>query len=305
MGGRVIWGSVAGLVVAAVAFAGCGGGAATQSRGTTTATREGAASQRCPPDGATRLSDGRHALAHDGVERSYLVDVPTEAAGSPMPLIVALHGHGSSAAELEAKTHLGAVGAEDGYLVVTPDALNRPARWNFDRRPDGPDDFGFIDALVTRLEHQVCIDPARVFVAGSSNGAAFAGLLTCTPPYRFAAVAMVIATVPTTGCRADATPSVLTIRGTEDAHVPFDGTPAAIAQDAERHGCDPEPAIDHPAPDVQRTRYDGCRNGGAVVLDAVIGGTHAWPAPGPDDATGHYRATDQVLAFFSQVEAAN
>lgn len=291
------------VVLALLAPAGCASDGGSESAGApttmTSVPTTTSAPARCAatdPDGPRA---GRRTLAHDGVERSYLIHLPDSAATrEPRPLIIELHGYASSAEDLEARTGLGAKGAARGAVVVTPDGLGSPARWNFDRRPDGPDDYGFIDALVTDLEARYCIDPDRVFVVGSSNGAAFAGFLACTEPYRFAAVAMVIATAPTTGCPDAHRPSVLTIRGTADAHVPFAGTPELVAEEAERAGCDAEPRTEHPASDVDRTRYTGCRAGREVVLDAVNGGTHRWPVPAPGSADGSYDATDEVLSFF-------
>ncbi|MEZ5137665.1 MAG: hypothetical protein R2702_04225 [Acidimicrobiales bacterium] len=50
---------------------------------------------------------------------------------------------------------------------------------------------------------------------------------------------------------------MLTIRGTADAHVPFAGTPDAVADEAARSGCDPTPRVEAPAPGVERTRFVG------------------------------------------------
>lgn len=269
------------------------GAAGTEPPATTAPT-----TPACPTPGAVGLAAGEHRLTVDGVERSYLLDLPAETPRDhPLPLIVQLHGHGGSAAQLEERTHLGERGAAGGSAVVTPDALGTPARWNFDRRADGPDDFAYIEALVTALGEQLCVDPDRTFVAGSSNGAAFAGLLACTEPYRFAAVAMVIATVPS-GCPDEVTPAVITIRGTADTRVPFDGTPALVAGIADHDGCDPEPVTGSPADGVDRTTYGGCRAGSEVVLDAVVGAPHAWPVDA--GAAGDYQATDEILAFFAR-----
>src|SRR5919109_1207945 len=130
-----------------------------------------------PPRGAP---DVPRALRSGGDERRYLLSVPE---GDPpaggFPLVVSLHGHGSSAGEHEANTSLAAEARARGFVVATPDALGDPARWNFDSRPDGPDDYAFVAGLIDDLEREVCIDPARVHLAGSSNGAAFAGFLAC------------------------------------------------------------------------------------------------------------------------------
>jgi polyhydroxybutyrate depolymerase len=291
------------VVLVALAALGCGAGPTD-----TTSPPPGSPPSNTAPPGCAVAdpgfgSDGRRTITVDGTERSYLVRVPAgREPGARSPLILALHGFGGSADELEDTTHLGADGSARGALVVIPDAATAPARWNFDRRPGQPDDFAIVDTLVADLIERACVDPARVSVAGSSNGAAFAGLLACTDPYRFAAVAMVIATVPS-GCPDTVTPSVLTIRGTADTHVRYDGTPELVATIAERAGCDASPTREPVATDVERTRYTGCRNGAVVVLDSVIDGPHAWPGSRGTDPAGGYGATATILDFLDQTVA--
>jgi polyhydroxybutyrate depolymerase len=283
------------------------GADAPESAATTTAEPGGPKTTdlACSPPTAEASPGGQRTLTVDGTERSYQLTLPDGIEQRAMvPLIVTLHGFGGSAAEFDDHTQLAGRGAARGAIVVTPDALGAPARWNFDRRPSGPDDYAFIDALLVDLAHRFCIDPDRTFVAGSSNGAAFAGLLACTEPYRFAAVAMVIATVPS-GCPDTVEPAVMIIRGTADAHVPYDGTPEMIAGYADRYGCDQPPVTEVPADGVERTRYTGCRRGSEVVLDAVVGGTHSWPGSTEtstaDTVTaGAYQATDEILDFFER-----
>lgn len=244
-------------------------------------------------------TEGRHRITVQGTERSYLLMLPDalDPAGSA-PLVVALHGFGSSAEEFEDRTGLGAAGAARGAVVAVPDATGPPSRWNFDRRADGPDDFAFLDVLITQLTERLCLDPERIAVAGSSNGAAFAGLYACSDDHTVVAVAMVIATVPP-ACPDTVTPAVLTVRGTADTHVPFPGTAEVVAAIASHHGCGASPTFEAPTADVARTRYTGCRDDREVVLDAVVGGTHSWPG-GRGATPAGYDATLEVLDFFDR-----
>jgi polyhydroxybutyrate depolymerase len=218
---------------------------------------------------------------------------------------VNLHGHGGSAGEHDANTAMGSRGPARGFVVATPEALGEPRRWNFDRRPTGTDDYRFIEELVDVLVDRACVDPERVFVAGSSNGAAFAGFLACTPPFRFAAVAMVIATVPST-CPPEVTPSVLTIRGTADTTVPYGNAVGFVRSHAAHHRCPDPPLEDEPRPGVRRMRFAGCAGGAEVVLLTVVGGAHAWPGgaravarQGPAAETA-LSATDEALDLFER-----
>jgi polyhydroxybutyrate depolymerase len=253
--------------------------------------------------------DGPPTRRAGDADRSYLLAVPDDAppAGG-FPLVVSLHGHGSSGVEHEANTGLAAAGRARGAVVATPDGLGDPARWNFDRRVDGPDDYTFVTGLIDELVRTACVDPARVFLAGSSNGAAFAGFLACTGDVDVAAVAMVIATVPPT-CHPDRRPSALTIRGTADATVAYAGSEDMVAEWADHDGCGATARTDEPSSGVTRTSYTDCPDGRRAEHIAIADGIHAWPGtpaaagnPANSPAGATFPATDTVLAFFDRVD---
>jgi polyhydroxybutyrate depolymerase len=224
------------------------------------------------------------------------------------------HGFASNGATEEANTSLGLEGTARGYIVVTPSSV--PPDWNEFSAPDRADDFGFVHALVEDLQTRLCVDTARLYAAGHSNGSAFVGFLACKPPLAFAAIAMVSATIPSL-CPDDAGPSVFVVAGTADPLVPYDGGSVAgsttqipaVLDTMHGYGahyrCNPQPVQDTPVDGVQRTRYQGCVRGVAVVLDTIVGGTHYWPG-GPDarndpsnSQAGHsFDATAAVLDFF-------
>jgi polyhydroxybutyrate depolymerase len=270
------------------------------------------ADPECSPPNEPPVSDAAlQGLYHDGGERQYLLAVPEGYDGTEaVPLLFSFHGHGGDAVGHEANTSLAAAGAARGFVVVTPTGLGDPARWNLDRRPDGPDDHGFVRALLAHLDRTLCLDPDRTYLAGHSNGSGFAGLLACEEPQRFAGVAMVSGTAPPT-CPDGVAPATLVIAGTDDATVPYLGgpvgdVPEVVAGYAERYGCAP-PVEAEPQPGIEQVRYEPCRDGGAVVLDTVVGGVHVWPgsrnaieqADG-SEAGRAFSATDEVLDFFEQ-----
>lgn len=89
------------------------------------------------------------------------------------------------------------VAEENGLLVAYPEAAgdywntpnSPPAYWNV---PDVP----FVDAVVDDVDGRYGVDRARVYVAGSSNGAVFAQLVACTRGDRIAGLAVVGAGAP-------------------------------------------------------------------------------------------------------------
>ncbi len=191
-----------------------------------------------------------------------------------VPLVFDFHGFVGNKEQQEANTGLAREGSARGFVVVTPDSLGNPMQWNEFAAPTDADDFGFVGALLTDLEHRLCIDATRVFAAGHSNGAAFSGFLVCKPPYRFAAVAMVSATTPTS-CPEGVSPSALAIAGTADPQVPYAGgqvgdspvhIPAAtttITAYATQYGCRQPGEQGTVAPGVTSLSFRGCQDGDA------------------------------------------
>jgi polyhydroxybutyrate depolymerase len=301
------------MVVALGAAAGC---ASAEGADRDPATRTAPApsstkrtASRCTPARPAQPSNAVQHFAFDGHDRTYLLAVPVAHDGTVRrPLIFDFHGWGSNKETFEAETQLGRNGAARGVYVVTPEALGDPTRWNWDSRADGPDDFGFVHALLADLEQRLCVDAARVYAAGHSNGAAFAGILPCKAPYEFAAAASASATVPS-WCPGGVTPSMLTVRGTADPQVRYDraAVDGVVATWVKRDGCATTPRRDQPIDGVLRVRYDRCTQGAEVMLDTIVGGVHVWagsPAaqtkPGNSDAGRRFSATTAVLDLFAR-----
>jgi polyhydroxybutyrate depolymerase len=306
------------VLLAALALVACssgGGAGAGNAGGPDGATTDaGAAPPDCDPPRPAAPTDAAQSFRFGDQTRAYLLALPDDYDGTTAyPLVVSFHGFSSNKEGQNAYAAMAEKGTARGYIVVTPDALGEPRDWNYFGNPARADDFGFVDALVVDLSERLCIDADRVYAAGHSAGSAFAGFLQCRAPYRFAAVAMVAAFIPTT-CPVDqATPSVIAFHGTADPAVPYDGGsvgggPAGIPpvlqtleQYADAYGCDRPPAEDEPAAGVETDTLTGCAGGSEVVLYTIVGGTHDWPgnAVWPAASGGQaYPATDAILDFF-------
>ncbi|MDQ2678767.1 MAG: plasmid partitioning protein [Actinomycetota bacterium] len=268
-----------------------------------------------PADGLTTTPTPQE-VTFDGAVRRFTIAVPETYDGTTaLPLALSLHGWGGSGAEHEANTAFAARGVARDVVVVTPEATGAPAEWNMFDDPERTPDYDHVGRLVDTLLETYCLDPDRVFAVGHSNGAAFTGFLACREPYRFAAIAMVAATIPST-CPDDRTPSVLAISGDADPQVPYSGgsvgggptqIPGAVETMAgylERYGCSVEVAVSEPVPGVRSERSSDCTSGAVVGFDTVIGGTHPWPGgpgaaedPTNSQAGRDFDATGAILEF--------
>lgn len=132
------------------------------SEGRLRARPSAAGPQPAPPAGLSPLGvgAGRDGLLHVGAGA---------AAGGPAALVVLLHGAGSSA---RAAMDLLAGHVDDaGLIVLAPDS--RASTWDAIQGGFGPD-VDFIDRALARVFGACPIDPARVALAGFSDGASYA-----------------------------------------------------------------------------------------------------------------------------------
>jgi polyhydroxybutyrate depolymerase len=251
-----------------------------------------------------------------GGDRPVTVHVPTGYdPARPAPLLILLHGYGSSGREHDAYFELGAAALRRGYLYAHPDGtVDRSGNrfWNatdaccdFDRTR--VDDVRYLTDVIGTVQASYAVDPKRIGLIGHSNGGFMSFRLACEKADLIAAIVSLAAA--TFANRADCAPSapvaVLAIHGTADDVIDFDGgalselgsrSPMApypgatttVAFWARYDGCADEPAVLDERVDVDAdlrhdgspaeaavTRWEGCRPGGAVELWTIPGGGHA------------------------------
>lgn len=250
----------------------------------------------------------------DGEAGSYLEEVPpgTERP-RPVPMVFDLHGYLEPDTLQDAVTGLSAYGKAHGFVTVTPqiDGETVP-HWN--ASPQSAD-LGYLGSLLTHVENTVCVDEARVFVTGYSNGAWMASRLACADSARIAAVAPVAGLQDYPDCRPVRPVPVVAFHGTTDPFVAFDGgsgpnaatlpaidegggnaeqqqsggsatsgfigplpqpISAQVAGWARRNGCGSAPRLQKIGSDVTLLSYS-CPSDASVDFYKVSGGGHTWP----------------------------
>jgi polyhydroxybutyrate depolymerase len=240
-----------------------------------------------------RCTDG----ALDG--RGYILCAAGDPSGEG--LVVALHGRGSSAAEMRAATELERYAAHQGMAVVYPDALD--GGWGDDTlatpsRPAGDEDVTFLDTLIDTLRSDPGTD-GPVGIVGFSNGASMALRYAGARPGEVRAVVSVAGQLPRdTAIHPTGRVPLLEIYGTADPVRPYDSgipappvrepgaptptlptpeTVAAFVGPADHEGptaTDPDPGD---GTSVQTERWTDAE-GTLAVLHTIVGGGHTWPS---------------------------
>ncbi|MBB5393362.1 MULTISPECIES: PHB depolymerase family esterase [unclassified Herbaspirillum] len=253
--------------------------------------------------------------------------------GMPQPLIIALHGSGSSGSLLARNTGLTEIAEAAGYMVAYPNGtgLTIDARtWNSGgccgyAQMHKVDDVAFIRALIDKLVSEGLADRSRVYVAGLSNGGMLAYRLAAEAPELFKGVAVVSAVLDVPPETVKAGVPVLHIHGSDDPFIPFLGGvgPKEATQvprlsvaktiDAwvKANGADPRPDIND-IPDtagdgtsVRQYTYHSKSDPQAVVLYEIKGGGHNWPggtAPMSNGgkASQNLDASRVIVEFFNR-----
>jgi polyhydroxybutyrate depolymerase len=288
--------------------------AACASPGTLPPPRLGTASGSCPSGG---LAPGQHLLQLEvgGRTRLFRLRVPSAGArGEPLPLVVNFHGYTSSASAQARYTGMEDAAERDGFLAAHPEATGRPSGWNAGpccgaAAADGVDDVGFARALVEEVAARACVDEARVYATGFSNGGFLSHRLACEAADVFAAVAPVSGALllPAGECRPSRPVPLLHVHGTRDDTVGYAGggrvasfpdVPGVLAAWAARNGCAAEPRQTLAQGAVRCVAWEACREGAEVALCTVEGGTHTWP--GSFNGTRDLDATDAAWRFLSR-----
>jgi polyhydroxybutyrate depolymerase len=317
------------LVVALVAGA-CGGSAAppgTSGTGPAPVAASAVAPAGCRSSSAS--SSTTLNLTIDGVNRLVIVHVPGGYRGlTPVPLVLNLHGSGSTASQQEQLSGMDVASDQEGYIVAYPQALI-PAGSGFDWNVPGvpllggayppanaASDVGFLTTIVSDLGARYCIRRNRIFATGLSGGGRMASQLACDSSTTFAAVAPVAGLRYPSPCPAARPVPVIAFHGTADPIDPYNGNgqaywtysvPVAAQRWAGHNGCRSAPSTTG-ASGYTVTAYGGCTGGASVELYSVTGMGHEWPGGPPLPAavtrvlgpqSGAVDANATMWAFFA------
>lgn len=241
----------------------------------------------CP---ASVLPPGEHegSVAHDGRERTYTMHVPSSYTGElPVAVVLDFHGYGSSGAGQMGASGFRELSDQHGFVAVYPDGVG--GSWHVDgccgqAAQENLDEVGAVRAIVADVIAQVCVDPARIYASGISQGGGMAHHVGCLAADIFAAIAPVSSDLRTEPCTPARPISELSFRGTADTLSRYEGGPVgpvgmqyqSIGAQAtlERwrmiDGCT---GAAEPVLDVCET-FASCAEGTEVTLCSIPGGGH-------------------------------
>jgi polyhydroxybutyrate depolymerase len=256
------------------------------------------------------LAPGDHTLTLDTPEgtRQVFLHAP-RGAFKPRPLVIALHGAGETGTDFARDTGFSRLADREGFLVAYPSAGGPNSFWNISGQvPGGSNDVEVLERSLDQLESAVCVDRARVFVTGVSNGGGMTARLGCELSERLAGAAAVAGgyrSLPP--CRPQRPLPVLEIHGTADQVVPYGGKAPDyrgsvarwLAQWRRIDGCHGKADRLRPAPGVTEIAWRRCSVGTRVEHVRLDGQAHGWPGGSrTDPPPAPFAATWRTWEFF-------
>lgn len=257
------------------------------------------------------------ALTSSGIEREFLLYVPTGYdPATPVPLVISIHGAASNPEQQREFSRWDEFAERDTFLAVFPAGIGNI--WNagipYDEEADDPrtnlmrlttsraEDVTFFTDLLDYLESNYCVDTARVYANGLSNGGGMSYRLACELSDRITAIGTVGGAYTNFpgGCNPTRPIPVVSFHGLEDRVVPYEGRTDMvlfpvrdwIADWARRDGC--AEMLDIDGDPISTMSYSDCDAGSEVVLYTIDNGGHTWPG-GPIQPTFLLGGTSQDI----------
>ena len=166
-------------------------------------------------------------------DRTYLVHLPLGYTGdNHLPLVIAMHGGGGSALNMEEVSQLSIKADVENFIIVYPEGVKggllNIRTWNAGvccgfASDHQIDDVGFINALLNHLVEQYAIDTNRIYATGMSNGGFMAYRLACELSDRIAAIAPVASSMTLDFCNPSRAVPIIHFHSYLDTHIPYLG----------------------------------------------------------------------------------
>ena len=233
----------------------------------------------------------------DSSSRTYQLYVPAAYKGTTrVPLVFDFHGYGSDAVQQMNYGDFRPQADKSDFLIVAPDGQTSAGggrHFSFGNEPGLQNDLSMVKSLMTHLESTLCVDTARIYATGMSDGGAMTSILACSANDKFAAFAPV-AVIVYCGGNGTRPVAIAAFSGTADPVVPFNGgkvhccggsvvasAPGSMASWAKYDHCGSKFTDTRLGTQVRRRTWKGCRPTDAPVFYIIDGGGHTWPGAFP------------------------
>ncbi|THV29563.1 ricin-type beta-trefoil lectin domain protein [Glycomyces paridis] len=253
------------------------------------------------------LTSGTHTLQVNGRNRSFILKVPAGYDNSRQhKLIFGNHWWGGTANDVASGGSDGAVYAHYGLDALSGGSAIFIAPQGIDNAwPDsGGQDVAFFDAMIQRVEADLCVDQSQRFSLGFSYGGAMSYALACARPDVFRAVIAIAVPGPVSGCSGGSgSVAYFGIQGVNDS---MPNARAMRDRFVANNGCASLSPQEPPAGSGRHiTTSYSCRAGEPVQWAAFDGGHQQGPVDGCTGCESGARSwvKNEVWTFISQFDS--
>ena len=248
-----------------------------------------------------------------GVNRTFILHLPENYnPNNQYPIVLNLHGLGSTAFEQLLYSEFNTVADENGFIVVYADAINNS--WDLFGNTDVTFLSNLVDTIRSRYSTNDCL-----FSMGMSQGGFLSYKLACELDHALTAIAVVTGNMLTfwqDNCSAPDALPVMHFHGTADNVVAYNGSFGVSPVEetaqwwADHNQCEMKPEITS-LPDIdpndgstaERIQYSDCTDEKDVVLYKINNGGHTWPGaihiPSFGNTNQDIHASSLIGDFFS------
>ena len=224
-------------------------------------------------------------LTSGGWPREFILYVPPGYTnGEKTPLVFVFHGYGGNPGSMLIYTEMDRLANEENFIVAVPKGSgpSNALSWNAGTccgyaSQVNIDDVTFVSDMIDMISSEYCIDPARIFATGFSNGAMMSYRLACELSDRIAAVAPVAGDIRLAECNPQRLVPGIGFHGTADAVIPYSWALASVEAAADFNQCSDETEVVYQYDEVTCVAYKGCAQEATVEFCTVAGGGHNWP----------------------------
>ncbi len=254
--------------------------------------------KKIAPSGTFRVES---TLEVGSLVRTFTVVLPSTyySDQNSFPVLIAMHGGGGSAKQMEDSYGLKEKAEEEKYIIIYPDGVQsdgilKARTWNAGfcceyAMEKNIDDVGFLSKMIDEVNRIYKSNSKRVYATGMSNGGMMAYRLGCEISNKIAAIAPVACTMVTISeCKPKFSMPIIQFHSILDKNVPFNGGigirginyPAVekgIASWAAINDCKNIAKVLKDDQNFKLTEWTSCNSQTEIQYYLTKDGGHSWP----------------------------
>ena len=255
-----------------------------------------------------------HSINSGGQARSFLLYLPDNYSGEPIPLVFSFHGSGGTPQNQVATTDFDTLADRYDYAVVFPAGIftNSVTSQSWNANIDaGVDDVQFVRDMIEDVASKINIDRSRIFTSGFSGGARMSSRLACELSDVLAAAGLVAGLQYPDGCTPVRAIPLIVFHAMDDSVNQYAvssnsrpywrmGVETALDKWRQANSCLLTNEKTQISGVVALFTWSSCNRSGQIYFYQAEQGGHTWPGSSARGANQDISASEFIFQFFSK-----